>query len=103
MVIPFISKENSLYRNTMDTHADSGCPWTHQQQMTIRQVATILNVSEKFVYSICKKGLLESFKVGNRIRVPKEGLQRYLHANKNGVSHLPVTTPRTQLKRLRFR
>lgn len=72
--------------------------------LTVKQAAAELNVSAKFVYSICKKGLLESFKVGNRIRIPTDGLQRYLEGQKNGVTHLPVTTPRTlKLSRLKLR
>ncbi len=72
--------------------------------MTVSEVAAQLKVSAKFVYSICQKGLIESFKVGGRIRIAKEAVERYLEANKNGTSNLPVTTPRTlNLKRLRLR
>jgi excisionase family DNA binding protein len=71
--------------------------------MTVNEVAVELKVSAKFVYSICSKGLLESFKIGGRIRIARDAVDRYLDSNKNGATHLPVSTPRTQLKRLRLR
>lgn len=72
--------------------------------MTVKEVAEELRVSAKCVYGLCQKGLLESVKVGNRIRITEGAIEAYLQANKNGVSHLPVTTPhRLTLKRLRLR
>jgi excisionase family DNA binding protein len=74
--------------------------------MTVQEVAAMLRVSAKCVYGLCQKGLLESVKVGNRIRIAKDALDRYLEAQKNGVTQLqPSTPPRltTPLKRLRLR
>lgn len=71
--------------------------------MTVDEVAAELKVSAKFVYSICSKGLLESFKIGGRIRVQREAIEAYLESCKKGATHLPVSAPRTTLKRLRLR
>lgn len=64
----------------------------------------MLRVSCKCVYGLCQKGLLESVKIGNRIRIAKDAVDRYLEANKNGVARLPVNAPpRLTLKRLKLR
>ena len=46
--------------------------------MTVNDAALHLSVSCRFIYRLCSKGLLEHFKLGNRIRITQEAIERYL-------------------------
>lgn len=50
--------------------------------MTVTQAAERLSVSNRFIYRLCQQGLLEHFKLGNRIRITDEAITTYLEAQR---------------------
>lgn len=73
--------------------------------MTVNEAAAMLRVSAKFVYSLCSKGLLESFKIGGRIRISATAIDEYLAKCKRGEQPTVTTPPqrRLTLSRLKLR
>lgn len=56
--------------------------------LTVRDVAKILKVSEKTVYSMAKKGELPAFRVRNQWRIRREDLEAWVesHSTRNRSS-----------------
>ena len=61
--------------------------------LTVPQAASELRVSSRFIYRLCKKGLLEHFKLGNRIRITLEAIDDYLETNKKGIQQIESVKP----------
>lgn len=61
--------------------------------MTVKQVAKQLQVSQGFVYRLCATGVLESVRIGSRVRIPEDSLARYIANQKRSTERsecLPV-------------
>ena len=50
--------------------------------MTVREVATFLNVDEKTIYRLAQKGELPGFKVAGAWRFQRADIQRWIDARK---------------------
>ncbi len=50
--------------------------------MTVREVATFLNVDEKTIYRLAQKGELPGFKVAGAWRFQRTDIQRWIDARK---------------------
>ena len=48
--------------------------------LTVKQVAVLLKVSEKTVYSMAKKGELLAFRVGNQWRFRREDIEDWIRS-----------------------
>ena len=67
--------------------------------MTVKEAAAELKMSTRFVYRLCGKGVLEHFKLGGRIRIAADAIQRYMDGQRSGAKPQDTVAPRrTQLK-----
>jgi excisionase family DNA binding protein len=73
--------------------------------LTIRDVATEFNVSQRFVYRLIQARSLEAYRFGKAIRISKEALERYKEAQKMGTTQRAVEPPprKSNLKFLKLR
>lgn len=53
--------------------------------MTVRDIATVLNVDEKTIYRLAQKGDLPGFKVSGSWRFQRPDLLEWIEAKKQGV------------------
>ena len=68
---------------------------------SVKQLAKILNVSEKSVYRDVKNGRIEHFRIRNRIRVDDRQLNTYLENQKKRESSTYVPPPRNRSAKLK--
>jgi excisionase family DNA binding protein len=54
--------------------------------MTVREVASHLNVAEKTIYRLAQKGDLPGFKVAGAWRFRREDLDKWIEAQKEAAS-----------------
>ena len=52
-----------------------------QQTLNTRQIADLLDVSESTVRSLLKNGSIRHIKIGGRLRVLREDLEKYVESN----------------------
>ncbi len=74
----------------------------NNETYTPEEVAKLLKISKYTVYELVKRGELNSYRIGNKVRVQKEDLEAFIQAKK-GASSQPVQTssnPGTMLLRL---
>jgi excisionase family DNA binding protein len=60
-------------------------PDSSDQAMTVRDVATYLNVDEKTVYRLAKRGGLPGFKVAGAWRFKRSDLDRWIDQQKKAA------------------
>lgn len=60
------------------------------QTMTVRDVASHLNVDEKTVYRLAQRGKLPAFKVGGTWRVKRSDLEDWIERQKQAVAEQAV-------------
>lgn len=53
--------------------------------LTVKEVAADLRVANLTVYKLIQKGKLKAFKIGNRIRINPEDLEKYKESESNEV------------------
>ena len=70
--------------------------------MTVANAAKQLNVSKRFVYQLCAKGLLEHFKLGSSIRISDQAIEDYLDRQKKGLSQPETEKGTKRLSSLQF-
>ena len=56
-----------------------------EPEMTVRDIATVLNVDEKTIYRMAQKGDLPGFKVSGSWRFQRPDLIAWIDAQKQGV------------------
>ena len=59
--------------------------------MTVRDIATVLNVDEKTIYRLAQKGDLPGFKVSGSWRFQRPDLLAWIDAQKQGVKAVRST------------
>ena len=59
--------------------------------MTVRDIATVLNVDEKTIYRMAQKGDLPGFKVSGSWRFQRPDLIAWIDAQKQGVKAIRST------------
>jgi excisionase family DNA binding protein len=57
-------------------------PRTSESAMTVRDVATFLNVDEKTIYRLAQRGELPGFKVAGSWRFQRTDLDRWIETRK---------------------
>lgn len=70
--------------------------------MTVIEAAKLLGMSRRFVYRLCDKGLLDHFRLGNRIRITQEGIQAYLE-KRTPQLNVEVSRKKPQLQFLKLK
>ena len=48
------------------------------EAVSMRDAATIMGVSERSVWTLCNRGLLTSFKIGQTVRIRYEAIQQFM-------------------------
>lgn len=61
-------------------------PRKPEPAMTVRDVATNLNVDEKTIYRLAQRGDLPGFKVAGAWRFQRKDLQRWIDQRKRGTA-----------------
>jgi excisionase family DNA binding protein len=61
-------------------------PRKPEPAMTVRDVATNLNVDEKTIYRLAQRGDLPGFKVAGAWRFQRKDLQRWIDERKRGTA-----------------
>ena len=61
---------------------DRGEPerWGCAQSLTVREVASLMDLSPKRVRGLCKQGILPALKLGKSWQVSRKGFQDFLRA-----------------------
>jgi len=70
--------------------------------ITVKEAAAELGMSERFVYRLCAKGQLESFKLGRNVRISRQALRDYREAQKKRTHQRSVDTPTVSSPPLQF-
>ncbi|WP_134701864.1 helix-turn-helix transcriptional regulator [Ammoniphilus sp. YIM 78166] len=74
----------------------------NNETYTPEEVAKLLKISKYTVYELVKRGELNSYRIGNKVRVEKEDLEAFIQGKKGATAHpvQPLSHPRTMLLRL---
>ncbi|MFC1762814.1 helix-turn-helix domain-containing protein [Planctomycetota bacterium] len=91
----------NIFNMATNTRQDNS---THQRFLTVKQVATILDVSKDYVRKLLREGHLNGIKMpGNSMKAPvridKASLDDFLQTHKVTVSETPYPISRKQKKR----
>jgi excisionase family DNA binding protein len=70
--------------------------------LTVKEAATQLGMSARFVYRLCANGILDHWKLGGRIRIATEAISAYLDGQRKGVTQ-EVTPRKVSLSCLKLR
>ncbi len=54
--------------------------------LSVQDVADLLNVSKSMIYNLIKKGEINSYTVGRKVRFREEDVQNYINRSRNGQS-----------------
>ena len=66
---------------------------TDQSALTPQEVADILKIAKNTVYALIRRGELNAYRVGKKLRIDMNDLEAYKNRSKNPKHILPRTDP----------
>ena len=59
----------------------------NHEYLTVPEVAGLLRISRNLAYELVAQGELPSFRLGSRIRIPRDRLSNWLKRQQSGDAH----------------